>query len=226
MGGVSFATAKPFLWNEKRLEAARLLGEGEGDYKQVADTLGIDPSTVWRWQRHPAFIERVSASAVESEERAVTRGLGRKGRRVEALSHHVDLLDQIVAERGAEYAVTHPGVPGASTGLLVYEETVLKTTVKSSRRNADIHAEETLLSRKWAVDAALIRERRALLMQISKEVGGIVDRRMNLNVNVDGAIEGEPPKDLGSLSGAIMGRLVPAHDGEGTPGAPGDAVPE
>ena len=217
-------TAKPFTWTDQKLEAARLLGEGDLDDTQICARVPCSQMSLWRWKHFPAFMDRVRAVSMESEDAAVARGYGRKGRRVQALTHHVNLLDRIVEERAAHHATADPDIPGAGTGLLVYEETVLKTTVRNDRTQRVLKTEE-LVSRKWAVDAALIRERRALLMQVSKEVGGIVDRTMNLNVNVDGTA-GEPPADLESLSGAILGRLVPAHDGAGaSPSAP-PSLPE
>jgi hypothetical protein len=216
--------ATPFKWDDRKLDAARLLGEGDLGEKEIAAKLGMPFSTLWRWKQHAAFMERVRASAIESEDAAVSRGFGRKARRVKALSAHVDLLDRIVEERGEANAKAYPGVPGAATGLLTYEENVVKTTTRSFRGT---HITEEVTQRKWSVDASLIRERRALLMQISKEVGGIVDRTMNLNVNVDAnGSDSEPPADLGALSGAIMGRLMAPNDGERAAGVSPNLLPE
>ena len=214
----------PFAWTPQRLEAARLLGEGDLTDKEICQTVPASPAAFYRWKQHPAFLDRVRAASLESEDAAVARGYGRKGRRVKALSAHVELLDRVVSERGAHYAEHYPDVPGAGTGLLAFEETVVKTTTRSFRGT---RITEEVTARKWQLDAALIRERRSLLMQISKEVGGIVDRTMNLNVNVDGnGTDGEPPPDLGALSGAIMGRLMAKHDGERATGDPPNLLPE
>jgi hypothetical protein len=199
----------PFQWTDQRIEAARLLGEGDLTDKEICQQVPVAPAALYRWKQHPAFMERVRAAAVEAEDAAVSRGFGRKGRRIQALTHHVNLLDQIVFERGEHYAQTHPDVPGSATGLLAYEETVLKTTVKNDRTGR-VFKEEQLVTRRWAVDAALIRERRALLMQVSKEVGGIVDRTMNLNLNVEAG--SDPPPDLESLAGSLLSRLTPTEE--------------
>lgn len=215
-----------FLWTDQRFQAARLLGEGDLTEEEIGRRCGCSDRTLYNWKQHPTFMDRVRAAAVESESAAVSRGYGRKGRRVSALSYHAGLLEKIVAERGTDYATTHPDVPGATTGLLVYEETVLKTSISNDRKRG-VYKTEELVSRKWAVDAALIREHRGLLMQISREVGGIVDRSLNLNVNVDGnGTEGEPPADLGSLSRTLLGRIVPQDGREGTATTPPPSLPE
>lgn len=214
---------KPFLWTDQKIEAANLLGQADMLDSQVAEKSGIVLRTLYRWKESPAFMDRVRSAMVEAEERATTGGYGRKGRRIASLSGHVDLLARIVKERGEGYAVTHPDVPGAATGLLVLEETTIKTTTRNNHTNRTVTTEE-LVSRKWAVDAALVREHRGLLMQISKEVGGIVDRQMNLNVTVDAPTDA--PADLGTLAGTLLGRLVPSDDSEGTTRALEDAVPE
>jgi hypothetical protein len=208
MGGMT-ANAKAFTWTDQRLEAARLLGEGDLEGVQIAERVGVHLATLYRWRDVPAFMERVKSAAVEAEDAVVSRGLGRKGRRVGLMSHHVGLLDRIVTERGKHYAQAYPDVPGAGTGLLTLEETVVKQTTKSFR---GVRIQEEVTQRKWSVDAALIREHRALLMQISKEVGGIVDRTMNLNVNVDADSGSEPPPDLESLRREVLGRLAPGDE--------------
>src|SRR5438046_2412904 len=115
-----------FRWTKQRERAATFVAEDRLSNRRIAEKLGISERTLDYWIRDPAFKARVADRVATFAERVKTHGIADRIRRLSSLGERWLALQQIVAERAAEYAPTpdaaddaHPYVPGASTGLLV-----------------------------------------------------------------------------------------------------------
>jgi hypothetical protein len=144
-------------WTKKTEKVVRLVAEDRESDHQIAALCKISPRTLARWKSDPDFIERVAVVVTQYRERALRHGLARQDRRIRELTDVYDKLQQIVAARAKDPALEK--VPGGSTGLLV-------------RRVSSIGSGENFHPfSEYELDAALVRELRAILDQVSQECG-------------------------------------------------------
>lgn len=151
-----------FEWNVTRLEAAQLVAEGSLAPKEIAAKLGIDYSTLWRWEQKPEFAAKVQEHIDEYDRLIRRRGIARLTRRVDAQNDRWRRAQELLAARAAD--PTMADVPGGNTGLLVRSYKSI-----GSGESAQVVEE-------YAFDAALYREMRELEKQAAQELGQWVNK--------------------------------------------------
>src|SRR3954454_9133384 len=78
--------------HRKQLEAARLIALGGMSVAEIADKLGVQRTTLWRWQQKPDFRKEIVAQNFELDKEAFATGLARKRTRVGQLA---DMADRV-----------------------------------------------------------------------------------------------------------------------------------
>ena len=149
--------ATPFTWTVAREKAAALLADGELTDREIADKVGVDRPTLWRWRQHSDFAARVRAITERAAEELERHAIARKARRMRAYDERWRELQRVIAERAAD--PTMQDVPGGRTGLL------LKTVRVVGSGEAARQVEE------YRLDAALLKELRELEKQAAVEAG-------------------------------------------------------
>ena len=85
---------RDFRWDERTKKAARLIAEGELLDHEVAATVGVHPSTIWRWKAIPQFARRVAKLSERIEAAIQGLPISVRVRRVKRLN------DVMLAELG------------------------------------------------------------------------------------------------------------------------------
>lgn len=117
---------------------------------------------MYRWKKDPAFEEEVSRVAAELADVSRRYALGRRARRVQALTARWEKMLDVIEARGKDRG--HRRAPGGSTGLLVRVQKAL-----GSGENFQVVEEFTF-------DAALVRELREHEKQAAQELGQLVQK--------------------------------------------------
>jgi hypothetical protein len=149
--------ATPFAWTVARERAAALLADGELSDREVANEVGVDRPTLWRWRQHPDFAARVRSILERAAEELERHAIARKARRMRTYDERWRELQRVIAERAA--APEMQSVPGGKTGLLAR-----RVKVVGGGENAR-EVEE------YEVDTALLKELRELERQAAVEAG-------------------------------------------------------
>ena len=135
-----------FTWPALSEKAAHLVAAGNLDHQRVADLVGIDRTTLWRWRRHPDFMARVDAHLSDFREEIRRVGLADLHRRLAALNDRWLRMRQVIEARADNPSMAE--VPGGRTGLLCRQ-------VKGIGRGDDFQMVET-----YEVDVGLLKELR------------------------------------------------------------------
>lgn len=136
----------------KQDRAAELLAEGGRTTADICKTLGVNESTLWRWQQQPEFQAQVEEAREAIRQAIRAEGIANKQNRIDALNHRHQLMNRVITERGQWSQVAGAGdienlteeewiAPGAETGLLV-------RTVKYTPTGKVVE---------WAVDTGLLK---------------------------------------------------------------------
>jgi hypothetical protein len=151
-------TTAKFRWSPERERAAILLATDDMGEMQIAETVGVHISTLWRWRQHPEFAARVGDHVGQLQASMLRYRIAKKRERIKDLNALYEKQLAVVAERAAD--PTMADVPGGSTGLMVRQLKVVGT----------VTVEE------YAVDTALLKEIRGTQEQAAKELGQWVER--------------------------------------------------
>lgn len=146
-----------FCWTEASEKAAELLALGELSDTAIAEEVGVNRCTLWRWRRNAEFSKRVESHLEEIRAEIRRHGIGVVERRVAALDDRWHRLRRVMEERGASKDMQD--VPGGPTGLLVR-----KYRSVGSGENADLVEE-------FFVDTGLLSELREHERQAAQELG-------------------------------------------------------
>jgi hypothetical protein len=146
-----------FNWTAQSERAAELIADGRLTNRKIMAQLGVSKPTLWRWSKHPEFIDRVNSIVDEIREEALRLGIAVRERRIAALNDRHRRMSELIDARASDPAMAD--VPGGTTGLLVR---VAKVIV----RGGDSQVVET-----FAFDAALVRELRRHEKQMAQELG-------------------------------------------------------
>lgn len=200
-----------FTWTAQRTRAAILVAEDALSDEGIANALGINQSTLWRWKQHPAFAARV-AEKVAALDRAVSRyRIARRRERIRILDQQQTRLLELQDARAVEYAGK---VPGGETGLMIPQ-------VKIGGGGPD----GPLVVTEWVRDD-ISPELRALQKQAAQELGqwsekSTIDhtggiRREIVVVGADEGVAGDV-SDVAAFAGieAELATLGDAGDDEG-----------
>jgi transposase-like protein len=189
---------RPFLWSQKREQAARSVAQGEGTSAEIAARLGIAPETLERWQQHSEFQARVRCHL----EAALTQGIAERLNRVRALDDRWLRMRRIIAERAVSAEMQ--GVPGGTSGLLTH-------TVKGVGGGENFQ-----MVNEYAVDTGLLRELREVEKQAAQEMGQWTEKHehtaaengpISLDATLD-ELRKLPPDELIRLHRESLGALA------------------
>jgi hypothetical protein len=139
--------------------AAQMVAEGRFEFRMIAETVGIDTATLFRWRRENSFAARVAEISSEFAAAAMKRGIARKDYRIGCLANIHSKLLTVIEERGAD--PTMALIPGGKTGLVVRQYKISGETVMTE----------------YAVDTGTIKELRGIQEQVAKELGQLVEKR-------------------------------------------------
>lgn len=156
-----------------------LLAEDDLTDKEIAETVGVNITTLWRWRQHPDFAGHVQDMVGQLQAGMLRYRIAKKRKRLEVLDDlHTKAL-QTVVERSRRYQIEvgeDPNVVAAEAARSVfgrrvpYEATTGLLTEKESVTASGLRTTE------WSVDTGLMREIRALHEQAAKELGQWIDR--------------------------------------------------
>jgi hypothetical protein len=219
---------QPFPWDTAKDQAALDLAEGRLTADEIATRAGVDRTTIWSWQKHADFAQRVREQKERLGTLAERVAVGSKLRRLEWLNDMRERLQRIVDQRAADPQMND--VPGGDSGYLVPRQKQI-----GSGANAQTVVE-------YVFDADLSKELRACLEAAARELdqlprgGGVTVN----NVHVP-PTPPEPPsgKDLARrvleiITGRPMddfpdrpddGRAIDVSDLPPLPGLPSPALP-
>lgn len=142
-----------FKWTLSKLQAARLIAEGQMADYAIAEKVNVNSVTIGRWKAHPDFRRKVVMYLNEINESVLAMGVANKSVRVGRLNERYNQIQEIVRERGESAEMQN--VPGGKTGLLVHD-------VKGAAGVAyDV----------YKVDTALLGEEREIAKQAAVEMG-------------------------------------------------------
>lgn len=150
--------ARQFAWTEPRVQAAALVAADDLFDGEIAQQLGIDPKTLYRWRQHPVFQARVAEHVAAAEKQALEHGIAQRPKRVAYLDEIWKKGRRLIAAR----AVEHADVPGGETGLLVRQ-------VKLSATGREVV--------EFVVDTGLLKELRETNKQAAQELGQWVEKQ-------------------------------------------------
>jgi predicted 2-oxoglutarate/Fe(II)-dependent dioxygenase YbiX len=144
-------------FTQKHHEAAILLAEDELGNAAIAERVGVDERTIYRWKEDKDFRKLIDKYVKDYARRIFNRGIARKDKRVKVLDEVHEKIQTVFRERGESEEMQV--VPGGKTGLLVKQ-------FKGIGRGEDFEMVE-----EFAVDTGTIRELRALQEQVASELG-------------------------------------------------------
>ncbi|WP_158792441.1 phBC6A51 family helix-turn-helix protein [Granulicella sp. L60] len=158
-------------------QAAQLLAEGRYQYAEIAEKIGIEVRTLYKWRALSTFTERVSQLSSDFQKRSWSLGITRKYYRINCLASVHSKLLTVIEQRAEDPDMQN--VPGGKTGLLV-------KTFKVSGE---------MVMAEYAVDTGLIR----VNVGISSDANGVA----STNPPVIGALNfvTPPPGPVVVISG-------------------------
>jgi hypothetical protein len=151
-----------FAWTEKSEKAALLLAQANLTQSEIAEAVGIERMSLWRWRQNPVFKARVDELVAEFRDEIRRIGIADKMKRVECLNRHWRLMQRVIADRANSEEMQD--VPGGHTGLLV-------KTVKGVGKGDDFQLVTT-----YEVDTPTLREIREHMKQAAQELGQWADK--------------------------------------------------
>lgn len=152
-----------FEWNEQRTEAAQLLANGRLSDSDIAEKLGIDRTTLWRWLQREEFAARV-AELVENQRREIERiGIAQRHQRLAGYNDRRTRLLRVIEARADDPQIVEGA--GGGTGLLV----------RRKKKIGQGDASETVIE--YAVDTGLLGALLDLEKQAAIETGQWTEKR-------------------------------------------------
>lgn len=146
-----------FIWSEASKEAAQLLGSGEFSQTEIAEKVGVDRATIWRWRQEPEFVERIDELREATRNEIRRHGIAFIELRVAKMQERWRRLHKIMDDRAEDPSMAK--VAGGSTGLLV-------------RKYKSIgYGENSEVVEEFAVDTGLLSEIREHEKQAAQELG-------------------------------------------------------
>lgn len=152
-----------FRWNEKKLQAAKLVAENNLSRERIAEEVGCGFSTLVKWKMDPDFKAKVAEYEAEIEAEMMRLPIAKRHVRVNRLNDLARRLQVVIDDRESAYAEDEDIIGGRS-GAVVKQ-------IKSVGYGKDSRIVE-----EYAVDTALIRELRAIDEQAAKELGQWIDK--------------------------------------------------
>lgn len=146
-----------FKWDETKETAAVLLAVGELTNEEVAEKVGVDRVTLYRWSLLQEFKDRITANQEEIRKRVFSEGVADLAGRVRRYNKRWNQINRIFEARAAD--ATHAGVPGWETGLLCHEQKSIGS------------GELATVIDQYKVDVGTIKEERELAKQAAQELG-------------------------------------------------------
>lgn len=148
--------ATGFRWSKAAVQAAILLAENELTDEEIAATVNVNRTTLWRWRQHAEFTERITEHTAALQAASLRHAVAKRHKRLATLDRlHTKALG-VIESRADDMAGE---APGAETGLLV----------KSYKQIGQGPGAQMVTE--YAVDTALMREIRAIEEQAAKELG-------------------------------------------------------
>jgi transposase-like protein len=146
------------LSNPKREQAAQLISEGQYEYGEIAEKLGVDRKTLHRWRNDPRFVARVDHLSREFSESTKQLAIRRKDYRISVLNRLHTKLVNLIEQRAADSTVKDAA--GGDQGLIV----------KQFKVSGDNQVTE------YVFDRAVLQELRAVQEQAAKELGQLTEK--------------------------------------------------
>lgn len=153
-----------FPLDEAQRRAAQLLAEGKLTDQEIADSVDISRTTLWRWRKHPEFAAEIETHLEAFRAEVRRRGIADQFRRVKAQNDRWNRLQRVIEARADDPDMKD--VPGGDTGLIV-------KTVKV-RSTGEGEVEKTI---KAEVDVGLLKELREHEKLAAQELGQWVERQ-------------------------------------------------
>lgn len=156
------ATSTPlFRWTKPKERAAVLLAEDELSDVEIAEQVGVNDATIWRWKQYPEFAARVGDHVGQLQAAMLRYRVAKKRERMRVLDElHTKLLT-VIDERAVEY---ENDAPGAGTGLVTKTYRMIGT------------GREATLVTEWGVDNTTVRQILSVEEQAAKELGQWVEK--------------------------------------------------
>lgn len=114
---------RPFRWNRASIEAAFDVAEGTLTEEQIAQKVGADRKTLFRWRGHPDFAARVEEHREAIRQAVFSRGIARPENRIARQNARWEALHRVLEARGK---AMEGECPGGETGLIVGEIKLVK----------------------------------------------------------------------------------------------------
>lgn len=152
-----------FDWTTKAVDAAQMMAEGKLTQDVIAEKVGVNRTTLFRWAKNPEFAARVD-SLIDDHRRIVRRrGLAILERRVEAQNDRWLRLQRVIEERADDPEMLD--VPGGRTGLITKDYKTLGG------------GESSQIMPIYSVDTGLLREIREVEKLAAQELGQWVEKQ-------------------------------------------------
>lgn len=197
-------------WSQEEAKAINLVARDGLTDEAIAEELGINRTTLWRWKQNPEF-----EKAVDREREAFRKSIRLKGiavleRRVQALQDRWERMQRVIGERSIDPEML--GVPGGSTGLLVHD-------VKSIGSGDSVQVVDL-----YKVDTGLLKELREHEKQAAQELGQWAEKvehegDSSLTIRYVNDWRGHDPRSSVSQTGGgspvQLNEGLPSDDGSG-----------
>ncbi len=157
----SASSVKPFQWTAKSTDAVIRVAEDLLPDTEIADQVGINRSTLYRWRQHPEFDAAVNVAIDALQAQSHKRGIARIDHRLRNANDRHRRMVQLIDARAAAAG----DAPGADTGLLV-------RTYKAVGNGPTAYVVE-----EWAVDTGLLKEMRELEKQVAQDTGQLIEKK-------------------------------------------------
>jgi hypothetical protein len=160
----------PGLTNQE-IDAAQHLADGRLTNQEIAEKIGVDRGTLYRWGKRPDFAAHLESLHEVYRQQVLRRGIAVKERRIAALNDRHLRMQRVIEARADDPA--RQDVPGWTTGLLVHD--VKTAGVGEAATVVDL----------YAVDTGLLKEIREHEKQAAIETGQWTEKReLSGGVNV------------------------------------------
>jgi len=160
----------------QRNAAIELLARNEATREEIAETVGVNSKTIYRWLGDPAFLAQVDEARTAIRVAIRDEGIANKQNRIDALNERHRLMTEVIGARASAHQWRSRGAQeadpegfdfaaytaaGAETGLMIHTVTY----AKDGRRE------------EWAVDTGLLKELREHEKQVAQEMGEWTEKR-------------------------------------------------
>lgn len=176
MAQTSTAT-KPLQQNAtKKQRAAILLADDAKDEYEIADEVGVNRVTLWRWQQEPEFNAMVGDYRGQIIADALRLPIAKKHERLKVLNDLHSRSLRVIAERAARYAAElGADSPERATRRFFGSDTPPEAATGIMARQEAMNPKGQLTVN-WSVDTGLLKEIRETEKQAAQELGQWVDK--------------------------------------------------